>query len=83
VQKPSRKGFYSLVILGAWILSEHRKSCVFDGSAPCIETVLQAFKDEAHLWLVGGAKGLAGLGLGRISSGVLDLGQVLFFQFIL
>jgi len=31
-------------------------------------TPLQAFKDEAHLWIVGGAKGLAGLELGRIPS---------------
>jgi len=68
VQKHAKKGFNSLVILGAWILWKHRNSCVFDGSAPSIQTALQALKDEAHLWIAGGAKGLASLELGRIPS---------------
>ena len=34
VPKQNRKGFNSLVILGAWILWKHRNSCVFDGSDP-------------------------------------------------
>jgi len=55
------------LILGAWILWKHRNSSVFDGFALSIQTALQAFKDESHLWLVGGAKGLAGLGLGRVT----------------
>jgi len=63
VQKQHRKGFNSLVILGAWILWKHRNACVFNGSAPSIPTALQAFKDESHLWVVGGAKGLHGVGL--------------------
>jgi len=37
---------------------------VFDGSALSIPTALQAFKDESHWWVVAGAKGLNGLGLG-------------------
>jgi len=34
-----------------------------------IQTALQAFKDKSYLWLVGGggAKGLAGLGLGKVT----------------
>ena len=36
---------------------------MFNGSAPSIPTALQAFKDESHLWAVGGAKGLHGVGL--------------------
>jgi len=47
-------------MLGAWILWKHRNSCVFYGSAPNIQIAIQAFKDEANLWIAGGAKGLAG-----------------------
>jgi len=64
VPKQHKKGFNSLVILGAWILWKHRISCVFDGSAPNLRAALQSFKDESHLGQVGGAKGLAALGLG-------------------
>jgi len=67
VQKHSKKEFNSLVILGAWFLWKHRNSCVFDGSAPNIQIAIQAFKDEANLWIAGGAKGVAGLQLVRIS----------------
>jgi len=67
VQKHSKKGFNSLVILGAWILWKHRNSCVFDGSAPNIQIAIQAFKDEANLWIAAGAKDLAGLELVRTS----------------
>ena len=63
VQKQHRKGFNSLVILGAWILRKHRNACVFDGYAPSILTTPQTFKDESHLCVVGGAKGLNDLGL--------------------
>jgi len=64
VQKEHRKGFKSFVILGAWNLWKHRNACVFDGSPLSIPTALQAFKDESHLWVVGGAEGLLVLGLG-------------------
>jgi hypothetical protein len=62
LHKNSRTGFNSLVIHATWILWKHRNSCVFYGSAPSIPSAVQAFKDEANLWLVGGAKYLAGLG---------------------
>jgi len=65
IPKQHRKGFNSLVILGAWILWKHRNACVFDKSAPNLQSALQAFKDELHLWQVAGAKGLAELGVGR------------------
>jgi len=38
---------------------------VFDKSAPNLQSALQAFKDELHLWQVAGAKGFADLGVGR------------------
>ena len=67
VPKQQRKGFNSLVILGAWILWKLRNYCMFDESAPNVQTALQAFKDEANLWIVGGAKALGVLGLGRVT----------------
>ncbi|KAG2628620.1 hypothetical protein PVAP13_3KG250427 [Panicum virgatum] len=67
VPKQHRKGFNSLVILGAWILWKLRNYCMFDESAPNVQTALQAFKDEANLWIVGGAKALGVLGLGRVT----------------
>ena len=50
-------------MLGAWILWKHRNACVFDGSAPCLQVALQAYRDEFHLWQVAGAKGLRALGV--------------------
>jgi hypothetical protein len=65
--KQHKKGFSSLVMLGAWILWKHRNACVFDGSAPCLQVALQAFRDELHLWQVAGAKGLRALGVGQVA----------------
>lgn len=61
VQRQHRKGFNSLVILGAWILGKHRNACILDGAAPSIQDALQAFKDESHLWQLAGARKLAAL----------------------
>jgi len=63
LQKQLRKGFNSLVILGAWIIWKHRNACIFDGAAPNLQRALQAFKDEFHLWQISGAKGLTTLSL--------------------
>ena len=67
IPKQHKKGFNSLITLGAWILWKHRNTCVFDGSAPNLQGALQEFKDERQLWLVAGAKGLAALGEGRVT----------------
>ena len=66
VPKQHRKGFNTLVILGAWILWKHRSSCIFNGSAPNLQGALHAFHSVAFLWQFAGAKGLAALGLGRV-----------------
>ena len=39
----------------------------FDGSAPNLQRTLLDFKDEQHLWLAAGAKGLAALGEGQVA----------------
>ena len=61
-----KKWFNSLVILGACTLWKHRNSCVFYGTAPNLQSALQAFQDEAFLWQSAGAKGLAALNIGRL-----------------
>ncbi|KAG2555146.1 hypothetical protein PVAP13_9KG545500 [Panicum virgatum] len=62
----SMKRFNSLVMLGAWILWKHHNACIFDGSAPCLQVALQAYRDELHLWQAVGAKGLRALSVGRV-----------------
>jgi hypothetical protein len=51
-----RKGFNSLVILGAWTIWKHRNRCVFDGCNPSLVTTLRVAREEAVLWSLIGAK---------------------------
>ena len=55
----TRKGFNSLVILGAWTLWNHRNRCVFDGATPSLGGVLGFALEESRLWAVAGAQGLS------------------------
>lgn len=66
VHKSKRKGFNSLVILGAWSIWKHRNGCVFEGASPCVDQVLQCFKEEKYLWNLAGARGLSSHGLGQV-----------------
>ena len=66
VPKQHKKGFNSLVMLGAWIILKHRYACVFDGSAPCFQVALRAYKEELQLWIAAGDKGLRALGVGQV-----------------
>jgi hypothetical protein len=45
-----KKGFNSVVILGAWILWKNRNSYVFQCTRPCMENILHEFQDEQHHW---------------------------------
>jgi hypothetical protein len=54
-----RKGFNSLVILGAWTIWKHRNRCVFDGCNPSLVTALRMAREEAVLWSMTGAKALS------------------------
>jgi len=53
-------------MLGAWIILKHRYACVFDGSAPCFQVALRAYKEELQLWIAAGDKGLRALGVGQV-----------------
>jgi hypothetical protein len=61
VEGLTKKGFNSLVILGAWSIWKHRKRCVFDGLCPSVGVALQLARDEALVWSMAGAKGLSSL----------------------
>jgi hypothetical protein len=54
-----RKGFNSMVVLGACIIWKHRNQCVFDGLAPCVAAALTTAREEALLWSTAGARGLS------------------------
>jgi hypothetical protein len=55
----TRRGFNSLVILGAWSLWNHWNRCVFDGINPSLGGALNFALEECQLWVVAGARGLA------------------------
>jgi len=59
--KDLRKGLNSLVILVAWEIWKHRNSCVFEGSLPNIQVLLQAITNESTLWCLAGASKLGEL----------------------
>jgi hypothetical protein len=61
VEGLARKGFNSLVILGAWSIWKHRNRCVFDGSPPSVVAHLLLAREEALLWTMARAKGLSSL----------------------
>jgi hypothetical protein len=59
-----RKGFNSLVVLGAWVIWKHRNSCVFNGVPPSVPSILLMAREEALLWTVAKAKALLASGRG-------------------
>ncbi|KAL6626269.1 hypothetical protein ACP70R_029995 [Stipagrostis hirtigluma subsp. patula] len=66
IPKDKRKGFNTLIVMGAWLLWKHRNACVFDGARPCLSVLLRAFREEYQLWCFAGAKGLTALGAGQV-----------------
>jgi hypothetical protein len=44
VLKDSRKGFNTMVILGAWLLWKHFNACVFEGAPPCMHNLARPLK---------------------------------------
>jgi hypothetical protein len=63
VHKTKRKGFNSLIILGAWCLWLLRNKAIFDGVNPSLSSVKSLFLDELSCWDMAGAKQLPSLGL--------------------
>ena len=54
-----RKGFNSIIILGAWLVWKHSNYCVFDGETPVLARVISEFREEAQLWSIAGARGVS------------------------
>jgi hypothetical protein len=44
-----KKGFNSLVILGAWFIWRHRNECVFEGVPPSVARAMSLVEDEYSL----------------------------------
>jgi hypothetical protein len=63
VHKSKRKGFNSLIILGAWCLWLLRNKAVFDEVNHSLSSVNSLLLDELSCWDRAGAKQLASLGL--------------------
>ncbi|WVZ89859.1 hypothetical protein U9M48_036212 [Paspalum notatum var. saurae] len=57
VDGEARRGFNSVIILGAWSLA-HRNRCVFDGISPSLNSVLTTARVEMKLWVLAGALGI-------------------------
>jgi hypothetical protein len=55
----NKKGLNSLVILGAWIIWNHRNRCVFDGDSPNLTKALILADEERRMWIIAGARGLS------------------------
>ena len=59
VSNSVRKGMNSLIMLVAWAIRKHRNDCVFQAGRPDVAVMLHFARDEAKLWCLAGAKGLA------------------------
>jgi hypothetical protein len=70
VEGTIKKGFNSLIILGAWTIWKHRNDCVFNGVAPSLTSALVMVGEEFWKWNLAGARGLAALDVSRHGMGV-------------
>jgi len=61
IPEHQKKGFNSLVALGAWIIWTHRNACVFEGATPSMSRALSVTSDERLLWEIAGARSLSSL----------------------
>jgi hypothetical protein len=59
VQDQLRKGFNTLVMLGAWVIWKHRNSCVFNSATSSVAAALLVAKEEALMWSMAGANDLS------------------------
>ena len=57
----ARRGFNSLVVLGAWILWMMSSDIVFNVAPRRIDQAFLLAQEEADLWMLAGAKGLSDL----------------------
>jgi hypothetical protein len=63
IHKDKKKGFNSVIILGAWCLWLHRNRVIFHEESPSSAKVLRSFLVELACWVLAGAKQLGSIGL--------------------
>jgi hypothetical protein len=61
MDKETRQGFNSLIVLVAWKLWRMRNDVVFNSVPPRISQATLLVQGEAELWMLAGAKGLSAL----------------------
>jgi hypothetical protein len=61
VEVLGRRGFDSVIILGAWSIWKHRNRCVSDGCSPSLNGVFLFAVKDLRLWSFAGAKGVSHL----------------------
>ncbi|GJN13088.1 hypothetical protein PR202_ga31422 [Eleusine coracana subsp. coracana] len=66
VPKEQRRGFNSMITLGAWLIWKHRNSCALEGTNPSMTRLIDGFMEECQLWCLAGAKGLRSLGFVQV-----------------
>jgi hypothetical protein len=54
-----KKGFDSILILGAWTIWKHCNRCVFDEITPDVSCVVLVIKEDLHQWSFAGARGVS------------------------
>lgn len=54
-----KKGFDSILILGAWTIWKHRNRYVFDGITPDVSCVVSVIKEDLRQWSFAGARGVS------------------------
>ncbi|GJM96245.1 hypothetical protein PR202_ga13064 [Eleusine coracana subsp. coracana] len=65
-KEKKRKGYNTLIVLGAWLLWKHQNVAVFENASPNLSLLVKIFEEESHLWFLAGAKGLQDLGQARV-----------------
>jgi hypothetical protein len=58
-----RKGLKSIIILGAWMVWNHRNLCLFDSISPNLVGVLLLAFEVIFFWSLAGAQGISFLPL--------------------
>jgi hypothetical protein len=56
-----QKGLNSLIILGAWIVWNHRNRCAFDYVSPNLARALMLTGEELHVWGLARAKDISNI----------------------
>jgi len=54
-----RKGLKSIIILGAWMIWNHRNLSMFDGISPNLVGVLLLASEVIFFWSLAGAQGIS------------------------